>query len=113
MAAGLNKDLGEHSSMSGNVDPPLTGVAGGGDVMQFPMDFPIKIMGRRVDTFADEIVAVVRAHAPGFDPATLEMRTSRNGTYLSVTATIQAESRLQLDTLYRALSSHPLVTLVL
>jgi hypothetical protein len=101
--------------MTGNGEPPSIGAAdgGSGDVMQFPMDFPIKIMGRRVDTFADEMVAVVKAHAPGFDPSTLEMRASRNGNYLSVTATIHAESRPQLDALYRALSSHPLVTLVL
>jgi putative lipoic acid-binding regulatory protein len=101
--------------MTENGEPPSIGLAGGGagDVMQFPMDFPIKVMGKRVDTFADEVVAVVRAHAPGFDPATLEMRASRNGNYLSVTATIRAESRLQLDELYRALSSHHLVTLVL
>ena len=63
--------------------------------------------------FADEVVAVVLEHAPGFDPATLEMRASRNGNYLSLTATIHAESRPQLDALYRALSSHPLVKLVL
>lgn len=101
--------------MAGNGEPISTGAAdaGDGDVMQFPMDFPIKVMGKRVDNFADEVVAVVRTHAPGFDPATLEMRASRNGNYLSVTATIRAESRVQLDDLYRALSSHPLVTLVL
>lgn len=81
--------------------------------MQFPMDFPIKVMGKRVDGFAEEVVAVVSIHAPDFDAATLEMRTSRNGNYLSVTATIRAESRPQLDALYQALSSHPLVTLVL
>ena len=95
--------------------PPPVGAAAvaGGDVMQFPMDFPIKVMGKRVDSFADEVVAVVLEHAPGFDPATLEMRASRNGNYLSLTATIHAESRPQLDALYRALSSHPLVKLVL
>lgn len=92
---------------------PLAAAAEAGDIMQFPMDFPIKIMGKRVDGFADEVVAVVCTHAQNFDPASLEMRTSRNGNYLSVTATIHAESRLQLDVLYRALSSHPLVTLVL
>ena len=86
---------------------------GAGELMQFPMDFPIKVMGRRVDSFADEVVAVVRAHAPDFDPATLEMRPSRNGNYLSLTATIRAESRPQLDALYRELSSHPLVKVVL
>jgi putative lipoic acid-binding regulatory protein len=104
--------------MSGNGAPPPDGSQPGGpggaaDVMQFPMDFPIKIMGKRVDSFADEMVAVVREHAPGFDPSTLEMRASRKGNYLSLTATIRAESRQQLDALYRALSSHPLVTLVL
>ena len=93
--------------------PPDAAARESADVMQFPMDFPIKVMGKRVDNFADEVVAVVRAHAPDFDAATLEMRASRNGNYLSVTATIRAESRPQLDALYRALSSHPLVTLVL
>jgi putative lipoic acid-binding regulatory protein len=97
--------------MSDHDRPPAD--AGPSDVMQFPMDFPIKIMGKRVDSFAEEIVAVVLAHAPGFDPATLEMRASRNGTYLSVTATIHAESRQQLDALYRDLSGHPLVSFVL
>lgn len=83
------------------------------EVMQFPMDFPIKVMGKRTDGFADEVVAIVRTHAPDFDPATLEMRASRNGNYLSLTATIRAESRPQLDALYRELTSHPLVKLVL
>ncbi len=81
--------------------------------LQFPTEFPIKIMGRRVDTFAQEIVAVVRVHAPDFDASTLEMRTSKDGNYLSVTATINATSRQQLDDLYRALTSHPLVKIVL
>ncbi len=92
---------------------PAGAAAAGDELMQFPMDFPIKVMGKRVDNFADEVVAVVLAHAPGFDPATLEMRASRNGNYLSLTATIRAESRPQLDALYRELSSHPLVKVVL
>lgn len=79
----------------------------------FPTDFPIKIMGQRVDDFAQQIVQVVCAHAPDFDPATLELRASRSGNYLSVTATVRATSREQLDALYRALTSHPLVKVVL
>ena len=81
--------------------------------LTFPTEFPIKIMGRRVDGFAQAIVAVVQAHAPDFDASTLEMRTSKDGNYLSVTATINATSRQQLDDLYRALTSHPLVKIVL
>ena len=84
-----------------------------GSLLTFPTAFPIKIMGRRVDGFADEMVAVVRRHAPDFDPAGLEMRPSRQGTYLSVTATIQATSRAQLDALYLDLTAHPLVKVVL
>jgi hypothetical protein len=82
-------------------------------LLTFPTDFPIKIMGKRVDDFAQQIVAVVRAHAPDFDPATLELRASRDGNYVSVTATVRAVSREQLDNLYRALTSHPLVKVVL
>jgi putative lipoic acid-binding regulatory protein len=98
--------------------PPVAPSANGddgtpADILQFPMDFPVKVMGRRTDDFADVIVAIVRSHAPAFDPATLEMRVSRNGNYLSVTATIRAESRPQLDALYRELTSHPLVSVVL
>jgi putative lipoic acid-binding regulatory protein len=85
----------------------------GASPLQFPTDFPIKIMGKRVDEFAQQIVAVVQSHAPDFDPATLELRSSSAGKYLSVTATIRATSREQLDALYRALTSHPLVQVVL
>ena len=56
---------------------------------------------------------MVQRHAPDFDPATLEMRSSREGKYLSLTCTIRAVSREQLDELYRELCDHPMVTMVL
>jgi putative lipoic acid-binding regulatory protein len=82
-------------------------------LLTFPCDFPIKVMGRRQAAFAQTIVDVVKRHAPDFDPATLEMRTSREATYLSLTLTIRATSRKQLDDLYRELCDHPMVTMVL
>ena len=91
----------------------MTGAADGASPLTFPTPFPIKVMGSRVDDFAQAIVEVVQAHAPDFDAATLELRASRGGNYLSVTATINATSREQLDNLYRALTSHPLVKVVL
>jgi putative lipoic acid-binding regulatory protein len=94
-------------------DPPVPPDGAAPALLVFPMDFPIKIMGLRVDTFADEVTVVLRRHAPDFDPATLEMRPSRQGTYLGLTATIRAVSREQLDALYRELSAHPLVKVVL
>ena len=82
-------------------------------LLEFPCAFPIKIMGRTRDGFAQAIVEVVRKHAHDFDPATLEMRTSSAGNYLSMTATINATSREQLDDLYRELVAHPMVAMVL
>ena len=94
-------------------DPPPAGAAAPMELLQFPTDFPIKILGRRIDRFADEMVEVLRRHAPDFDAATLEMRVSRQGTYLGLTATIRATSRAQLDGLYQELTAHPLVKVVL
>lgn len=82
-------------------------------LLEFPVDFPLKVMGRRVDDFAQTIAAIVCAHSPGFDPATMELRASSKGSYLSVTAVVHIESRDQLERLYRALSEHPLVSVVL
>jgi putative lipoic acid-binding regulatory protein len=70
-------------------------------------------MGKRQAAFAQTIVDIVKRHAPDFDPATLEMRASREATYLSLTLTIRATSRAQLDDLYRELCDHPMVTMVL
>jgi putative lipoic acid-binding regulatory protein len=81
--------------------------------LEFPCAFPIKIMGRTRDGFAQAIVEIVARHAPDFDPATLEMRSSRAGNYLSMTATVNAQSREQLDALYRELVAHPMVAMVL
>lgn len=82
-------------------------------LLEFPCDFPVKIMGSRVDEFAQVIVALVLEHAPDFDPSSVEMRPSSKGNYLSLTCTIRATSQLQLDNLYRALTSHPLVKVAL
>ncbi|MDQ8020761.1 MAG: DUF493 domain-containing protein [Moraxellaceae bacterium] len=82
-------------------------------LLEFPTDFPLKIMGARADDFAQVVLAVVQRHAPDFDGATLEMRASSNGNYLALTCTINATSQEQLDNLYRELSSHPMVKVVL
>jgi hypothetical protein len=82
-------------------------------LLTFPCAFPIKVMGRTQDGFAQTIVAVVQRHVPDFDAATLEMRASRAGRYLSLTCTVNATSREQLDSLYRDLTAHPMVALVL
>jgi hypothetical protein len=86
---------------------------GEASAIEYPCDFPIKIMGTTQPGFAQAVTAIVSRHAPDFDPATLEMRSSREGKYLSLTATIRATSREQLDALYRELGDHPMVVMVL
>ena len=82
-------------------------------LLEFPCEFPIKIMGARVDDFAQTVLGVVLRHAPDFDAATMQMRPSSKGNYLSITCTVNATSQTQLDALYVELSSHPLVKVVL
>ena len=82
-------------------------------LLAFPCDFPIKVMGRKQPGFAQAVTEIVRKHAPGFDPATVGMRPSRQGRYLSVTCVVRASSREQLDALYRELCDHPGVVMVL
>lgn len=81
--------------------------------LAFPCDFPIKVMGRKQPGFAQAVIDVVLKHAPDFDAATVEMRPSRQGRYLSVTCVIRATSREQLDSLYQELCDHPSVVMVL
>ena len=82
-------------------------------LLEYPCRFPIKIMGRKQAGFAQEVMEIVLRHAPDFDPATMEMRPSRQGTYLGLTVTVNAQSRDQLDALYRELCDHPAVVMVL
>jgi uncharacterized protein len=88
-------------------------VVADGSPLAFPCDFPIKVMGRKQPRFVQAITAIVRKHAPDFDAATVEMRPSRQGKYLSVTCTVRATSREQLDALYQELCDHPDVVMVL
>lgn len=82
-------------------------------LIEYPSAFPIKVMGANTDGFAAAIVQIARQFDPGFDEATLEQRPSRGGNYLGLTITITATSREQLDELYRTLSTHPMVKVVL
>ena len=82
-------------------------------LIEYPCDFPIKVLGRTQAGFAQTVLDVVRAHAPDFDASTMQMKPSKHGKYLSVTCVVRAISRQQLDDLYRALCDHPMVVMVL
>ena len=82
-------------------------------LIEYPCRFPIKVMGAKVDGFVEAIAAVATAFDPGFDAADIELRDSKGGNYQGITITITATSREQLDELYRTLSTHPMVKVVL
>ncbi len=91
-------------------DPVTTRQA---SLIEYPSLFPIKVMGPKVDGFVHAVTQVAEYFDPSFDAATIELRTSKAGNYLGVTLSITATSREQLDELYRTLSSHPMVKVVL
>ncbi|HEY0819029.1 MAG TPA: DUF493 family protein [Rhizobacter sp.] len=82
-------------------------------LIEYPSRFPIKVMGENVDGFVHAVTQVARNFDPTFDASTVEMRPSSGGKYLGVTVTITATSREQLDELYRTLTTHPMVKVVL
>lgn len=94
-------------------DNEAAGEAPAESLISYPSAFPIKVMGLTQPGFADSVLAVVRRYDPDFDPAGVEMRSSREGKYLSLTATVMARSREQLDALYKELCDHPMVAMVL
>jgi putative lipoic acid-binding regulatory protein len=82
-------------------------------LIQYPSLFPIKVMGAKVDGFVHAVTSIARQFDPGFDAASVELRDSKAGNYLGITITVTATSREQLDELYRTLSTHPMVKIVL
>src|SRR3954447_10406573 len=100
--------------MSASIHPPPAPPDPRKDsLIEYPSRFPIKVMGAKVDGFVHAITTIAREFDPAFDAATVELRDSRAGNSLGITITVTATSRQQLDDLYRALSSHPMVKVVL
>lgn len=87
--------------------------SGEDSLIEYPSAFPIKVMGAQAEGFVEAMVEIASRFDPGFEPSTIERRPSRAGNYLGLTLTVTATSRAQLDDLYRALSGHPMVKVVL
>jgi putative lipoic acid-binding regulatory protein len=82
-------------------------------LIEYPCDFPIKVMGLNVDGFIPAISFVARQFDPSWQESSIETRESKGGKYLGLTLTVHMRNREQLDELYRTLSSHPMVKVVL
>lgn len=82
-------------------------------LIEYPSDFPIKVMGKQDPTLAQTLSDIVIKYDPSFDASTVEIRLSKAANYVGLTFTVRATSREQLDALYKALHAHPLVSVVL
>lgn len=101
--------------MSASIHPPTPAPADPrkDSLIEYPSRFPIKVMGVKADGFVHAITTIAREHDPTFDASTVELRDSSAGNYLGITITVTVTSRKMLDNLYRALTSHPMVKVVL
>ena len=106
----MNKDLPGPSVPEPSGDPAAPRKD---SLIAYPSLFPLKVMGVKVDGLVHAITQVAHQFDPAFDASTIELRESSGGKYLGVTITVMATSREQLDELYRALSTHPMVRVVL
>ncbi len=82
-------------------------------LITYPSAFAIKVMGEQVPGYVEAVKAIAAQFDPQFDPGSVQLRPSKGGRYLGVTVTVTATSRAQLDGLYRALSGHAMVKVVL
>lgn len=82
-------------------------------LLEFPTDFPVKVMGEKREGFVRAMIELVQRHAPDFNAETVELRASREGKYLSITCTIRATSKAQLDAMYQEITAHPWVNMAL
>ena len=82
-------------------------------LIEFPCNFPIKVMGETHENFTAEIIKTIQTLNPSFNGSNIEMRGSSGGKYISLTCTVYVTSKPQLDDIYRALTAHPLVKVTL
>ena len=82
-------------------------------LIEYPCEFPIKVFGQSQPEFEQAVIDIVTRHAPDFQADTLQVKSSSKARYTSLTCTIHATSREQLDALYQELCDHPMVVMVL
>ena len=82
-------------------------------LFEFPCDFPIKVMGRDSPEFRAMAVALIESHTGPLEAERVQMAVSRNGRFVSITMTVNAQSRDQLDDIYRDVSGHPSILMAL
>ena len=82
-------------------------------LIEFPCMFPIKVMGEVHDEFTSTVIKIIKLKNKDFDPSTIEMKGSSEGRYISLTCFVYVTSKPELDDIYRSLSTHPMIKVVL
>ena len=82
-------------------------------LIEFPCMFPIKVMGEVHDEFTSTVIKIIKQKNEDFDPSTIEMKGSSEGRYISLTCFVYVTSKPELDDIYRSLSTHPMIKVVL
>ncbi len=82
-------------------------------IIEFPCQFPIKVMGKAEGDFDALVVEIIRKHAPDLTDFAVKSRLSREGRYVSVTITIEAQNKKQLDNIYMDLTAHEKILIAL
>jgi len=82
-------------------------------LMTFPCSFPFKVMGLNTSTFEESMLQIIKKHIPSLDASNKYQKPSKNGKYIALTVTFIADSKEQLDNLYREITAHPEVRMVL
>lgn len=92
---------------------PLLNPNNASPLIDFPCDFPIKVMGETETKFPETIIRLINTILPAFNATKIETKMSSSGKYTSLTCTVYVESQDQLNDIYRLISSHPLVKFAL
>lgn len=82
-------------------------------LLEFPCDFPLKVMGRKEADFQQVVVGLVEMHVGPIAADRVRLRESRDGNFVSLTLLVHTESQAQLDAIYTTLSGHDQVLMVL
>lgn len=82
-------------------------------LLQFPCDFPIKVMGEDSPEFRAMAIALIESHTGPLEAERVQTALSRNGRFVSITVTVNAQSKAQLDDIYRDVSGHPSILMAL
>ncbi|EIC19733.1 YbeD family protein [Thiorhodovibrio frisius] len=101
-----------HGTVS--VDPHASDAPESGEtLLEFPSQFPIKAMGLAEQDIATLVLEILARHTDGVAPEQVRHRPSTNGKWLSVTVVFEAQSKAQLDAIYRELTAHEAIVYAL